>query len=101
MRRCSSSSGFGYGNTSSSWISPRKSDFENELTPCCGGVSCWVVAASMARPYRPRSPSCSRFDLGFLIDEGKCVHRRLQPLLRSAEGPPGLQVAGRRGVGEE
>ena len=43
----------GYGNTSSSWISPRKSDFENDETPCCGGASCLVVAASMSSrgPY--------------------------------------------------
>ena len=48
IRSCSSGSGCGHGNTISSWISPRNSDFVNEETSLSGLSSiCASVAASM------------------------------------------------------
>jgi hypothetical protein len=44
--RCSTSSGRGYGKASSSWISPRKSDFANDEAPSTGDVGWDVLAAS-------------------------------------------------------
>src|SRR5829696_3843251 len=47
MRSRSASDGRGHGKTMSSWISPRKSDFEKEEAPSTGGrESCVVVAVS-------------------------------------------------------
>ena len=57
IRSCSSGSGAGHGKTSSSWISPRNSDFANEETArsglpstCCGGRRLHGPQAIQARP---------------------------------------------------
>src|SRR3954453_15092141 len=52
MRSCSSEPVTGQGKTSSSWISPRKSDFANDETPSC---------ASSFRGIASRTPIASAY----------------------------------------
>src|SRR4051812_7909842 len=52
IRSCSSAPVTGQGKTSSSWISPRKSDFANDETPSC---------ASSFRGIASRTPIASAY----------------------------------------
>src|SRR5215510_14716969 len=92
IRSCSSGSVVGHGKTSSSWISPRKSDFANDETPssasCLRGISSrtgirrslptdlWRQAPGGAEPAhdrqeRPEQPEDLLDPLALVFPEGE------------------------------